>query len=68
MASSNDGIATLLLAIGAIIVIYLIVVYIILPTLALFMAGGALIGGGNAVYNYFIAFRKNVRAEKVVPV
>ncbi|MDP8228699.1 MAG: hypothetical protein P9M15_04535 [Candidatus Electryoneaceae bacterium] len=44
-----------------IIVLY-IIIYIIIPLLAVFAAVGILIGGGQALYNYSVSFKKNVMA------
>lgn len=49
--------------------VYLLVVYIILPGLAisigLSLSAGALFGGGSAVKNYCLAFARNVKPERV---
>ena len=57
--------------IGYIILIYLIfllIVYIILPGLAIavgaFTAAGLLTGGGYALFNYCKAFGRNVKRER----
>jgi hypothetical protein len=63
------AIGYLLLAALIIYIVYLIVVYVILPGLAIgigvSITVGALIGGGHAVYNYCAAFAENVKREKV---
>ncbi len=63
--------ALLYIALAALIIylIYLLIVYIILPGLAiaigLSITVGGLIGGGHAIYNYFVALGKNVKPERV---
>lgn len=59
----------LFLAAIVLYLIYLLIVYVILPGLAIALgvsiSAGALIGGGHAIYNYCVAFARNVKREKV---
>lgn len=59
----------LFLAVIVLYLIYLLIVYVILPGLAIgigvSVTAGAIIGGGHAVYNYCAAVAKNVKREKV---
>ena len=52
-----------LLAIAAVIAV---VVFIIVPIVAVSMGLGALYGGGKAAYNYAVAFRDNVKPEQIL--
>lgn len=60
----DDGwewVGAILLVIAAIAVI----VFIIIPILVISMSIGALYGGGHAAYNYAVAFKKNVKPERI---
>ncbi len=52
----------------ALYLIYLLIVYVIIPGLAIALgisiSIGALAGGGHAIYNYCVAFAKNVKKER----
>lgn len=57
------------LAVIVLYLIYLLIVYVILPGLAIALgvsiSAGTLIGGGHAIHNYCVAFARNVKREKV---
>ncbi len=65
------AIGYLLLAALIIYLVYLVVVYVILPGLAisigLSISIGVLLGGGYAIYNYFVALSANVKPENIKP-
>ena len=44
------------------IIIVYVIIYIIIPLLAVFAVVGILIGGGQALHNYILSFKKNVLA------
>lgn len=60
----DDGweLAGVLLVIVAVIAA---IVFIIVPIVIISMGIGALYGSGNAAYNYAIAFRDNVKPERI---
>jgi hypothetical protein len=59
----DDGweIAGVLLGLAALLAV---IVFIIVPLVMISMGVGALFGGGNSIYNYGVAFRRNVRLER----
>jgi hypothetical protein len=65
-----EALGYLLLAALVLYLIYLLIVYIIIPGLALALAVsltiGTLTGGGHAVYNYCVALARNVKPERAV--
>jgi len=42
-----------------------VIVFVIIPLFVGAMSIGAVYGSGNAVYNYGLAFRKNVKPERI---
>jgi hypothetical protein len=63
--ADSDGGGAVVLGIIALVIAYFIIVYIILPMIGFFLAGGAIWGGGTSIYNYFVAFKNNVKPETV---
>ena len=62
---AGELIGTLFVGLLVLVGIVAIFVFIIVPILLISMGIGALFGGGNAVYNYGKAFRKNVKPERI---
>lgn len=64
-----EAIGYILLAGLVLYLVYLLVVYVILPGLAILLgvslAAGGLIGLGYAVYNYFVALGRNIKPERI---
>lgn len=56
-------IGIIVLVVVVIYLIYLFIKFVVLPALLIVSLIGILIGGGNAVYNYAVAFRNNVGFE-----
>jgi len=66
MANSDDeAIGIIAAVVIGLIILYFVIVYIVAPILALTAACGTCIGGFNAVYNYCLAFKANVKPERV---
>ena len=66
--SSDDGCGTVVLAIIGIVIglylLFLLVVYVIIPLVAVIASIGIAWGGGHSVVNYFKACRANIEFEK----
>ena len=62
--NSGNAIGIIISVVIELIVVYLIYVYIGDPLLTLAVACVPCIGGFHAVYNYYIAFKTNVKPER----
>jgi len=56
------GIIVSLFFIGIVLyIVFLFITYVLIPTMGI----GILIGGGKAIHNYLISFKKNVKPEHI---
>jgi hypothetical protein len=64
MSDSGDLVGGLI-GLALIVIAVVIVLYLIYLALHVLVAGGALFGAGISLRNYALAFRNNVRPERV---
>ena len=61
---AGEGCGLLIAGVVGIYLIYLFVVYVLLPGLAVLLGTGTLVGGGHSLFNYAKALKTNVAFER----
>ncbi len=56
---------SILAFLGIVALVIAAIVFVIIPIIIVSMGTGAIYGGGLSVYNYAVAFDKNVKPEKI---
>ena len=68
MSDKDDELFMILIILAviiAVIIAIILILYVIIPIISVAAGCGILIGGGNAIYNYSLAFIKNVKPERI---
>lgn len=65
MSDDGEVLGTIFVFLLIVAAVVALIVFVIIPIIIVSMGIGALCGGGYSIYNYAVAFGKNVKPEKV---